>query len=220
MNQDNELLPALESGEVHIIIMGSLTYALDKQTSGIKVLGISLNENNQPVYHSAIIVHKKSTITNLQELKGKKIAFGSRFSTSSFLIPALYLDRIGISLSDIQYEFVGTQERILLGLLNYQYDAGAVIVDMIRKAKPGTFKILYKSDPIPGSPLVILKSRDKGFQENIINDLSRLRHYLKNHPQMIPFIEIDFRYGFSYEVNENIFDPLRLAYKRISPKIQ
>ena len=58
-------------------------------------------------------------------------------------------------MSDIKYSFLGAQPKILMSLLNGKNDAGAVIADLLDNIKPGTFKILHRSEPIPGSPVVI-----------------------------------------------------------------
>ena len=219
-NNDEDLLPALQNKEVQLIKMGPLSYALEKQKSPIQAIAVSLNEKGSPYYYSVIVVHKKSTITSLNQLKDKKVAFGSKYSTSSFLIPALYLERIGINLSDIKYSFLGAQPKILMSLINGKNDAGAVIADLLNNVKPGTFKILHRSEPIPGSPVVIAKELPQGTVDAITKDINSFNRYIRSNTDIQSGIEADFRYGFSLEVNETNFDPLRLAYKKLLPKIK
>ena len=219
-NKEEDLIPALEKQEIQIIKMSPLTYALKKQSTPIKAIAISLNKTGSPHYTSTIVVYKKSDITNLQQLKGKKIAFGSKYSTSSFLVAASYLERIGIKLSDIDYKFLGAQPKILLGIQKGEFDAGAVISDLLNNARPGTFRVLHRSEPIPGSPIIVSKKLPQGLVDSIKKDLRKFNRYMNNNPDIQSQIEGDFKYGFTLEVNENIFDPLRLAYKKILPKIK
>jgi len=218
--KEEDLIPALENREIQLIKMSPLIYALQKQQIPIKAVAISLNETGSPHYTAVIVTYKKSKITSLQQIKGKKIAFGSKFSSSSFLIPVLYLERIGIPLSDLDYQFLGAQTKILLALQKGEADVGAVTSDLLKNVRPGTFRILYRSEPIPGSPMVVSKSLPQGIVDAITEDLKIYNRMIRNEPELQSAIESDFKYGFSVEVNENIFDPLRLAYKKILPKIQ
>jgi len=61
------------------------------------------------------ITHASSRITTVQDLKGKRLALGSRGSVQAGLLPYYFLQQLGLSLRDV-VERVGRQE----------YDAGAV----------------------------------------------------------------------------------------------
>ncbi len=217
---DEELMNALVKNKVNIIKTGALFYSIQKQKHNIQAIAVSLNKNNLPYYTSSIVVYKKSPIKNLMEVKNKKFAFGSKYSSSLFLVAALYMEKIGIPLRELDYAFLGKQSKILLSLQKGVYDAGAVITDLLNNVRPGTFKELYRSDPIPGSPFIINKTMPKGKVEKLLEDLQNYTRYVKNHPDEVINLSGDFRFGFTIEVNENRFEPLRMAYKNMLPKIK
>lgn len=206
------LLEGLVKDEVHIIKMSPLVYSIRKLEQPIIAVALGKNKKGQPYYYSAIVAYKRSSVSSLVDLKGKRIAFGSRFSSSSFLIPLLYLEKMGISLEDLHYDFVGSQVQIVLKLMNLEYDAGAIRSDLLDKVRPGSFKILYLSDPIPESPLVIKKNQKSKLYPMLKEDLTAFNLYLETHPSILKNIESDFRYGFIFDFDDEMFTPLRLAF--------
>ncbi len=213
-----DLLEGLKKKEVTIIKMSPLVYSIHKTDAPITAIAVSQNKLKKPFYRSVIFAYRKSSVTSIDELKGKKIAFGSRFSASSFLIPVLYLTKIGFSLNDLQYDFLGSQVKIVLKCMNLEYDVGAVREDLLWKLRPGSYRILYKSEPIPESPLVIRRDAPLKIKTLIKQSLLSFNQKIQSSPDLQKKIESDFRYGFSFDFSEEMFIPLRLAYKKINLK--
>ncbi|GAB4170487.1 MAG: hypothetical protein Kow00108_04620 [Calditrichia bacterium] len=218
-----ELINGLTNGEIQVAKLSPLVYATSKLEKPIKAIALGNNAKGQPYYFSSIIVHKNSGIKNLRQLENKKIAFGSVYSASSFLIAFLYLDQIGLDLASLNFDFLGSQTKIVLEILDGKYDGGAIRSDLLEKVRPGTLIELYKSTPIPESPLVINTNMSPDVKNLIIEDLTKFDSWIESHPDESKNIESDFRYGLTFDVDEDIFTPLRMAqtkFQQIKRKIK
>ncbi|MFT6985177.1 MAG: phosphonate transport system substrate-binding protein [Psychromonas sp.] len=126
-------------------------------------------------YHSVIFVRKDSGINNLQDLKGKTIAFEDANSTSAYYLPAYALINAGLNLEQLSTprekasaDFVGyvfSKQEINTSVWVHKgrVDAGALSnIDWQKKSHmPESFhpdlKIIHKSISIPRAIEVLRK---------------------------------------------------------------
>ncbi len=89
-----------------------------------------------------ICVAKNSSIQAVEELKGKRFAFGNKRSTIGRYLSQLYLRKHGIIANDLaEYQYLNRHDKVGAAVAAGQFDAGAL--------KEGTFnKLLTKGAPL------------------------------------------------------------------------
>ncbi|SHM58062.1 phosphonate transport system substrate-binding protein [Caldanaerovirga acetigignens] len=112
--------------------------------------------NGTPYYEGYIIVHKKSGIISLEELRGKKVAFVDPKSASGYVFPRYLLKKAGIDLEcDLEALFLGTHDKVINSVLSQTVDAGATYSDAWKLMRQKGFpvdtelRIIAKTEPIP-----------------------------------------------------------------------
>jgi phosphonate transport system substrate-binding protein len=85
-------------------------------------------ETHTTRYYSAIITQADSPIQKLEDLKGKKFAFGDINSTSGSLYPRIMLDKAGLSdfANPSLFVYTGGHDATVLAVQNGTVDAGGV----------------------------------------------------------------------------------------------
>ena len=148
----NSYLEALERGAK----IQPLVAPIDKNTG-------------RPWYRAAIVVKTDSPIKNLSDLRGKKIAFVDKSSTSGYLIPAIAFQELQIlpkyDFAEIIY--AGTHSKSLRALQKGEVDAAATNIPFYMKSQklgklnPDEFRTIWESDSIPQVPVVISQKLPK-----------------------------------------------------------
>lgn len=114
-------------------------------------------------YRSIIVARADSGINTLADLKGKSFAFVDPASTSGNLIPRKILIENGID-PDKDFSttfYAGTHNAVEYAVANGKVDAGAdsdnSYARMVEQGEvdPKVNSIIYQSDPIQGSPIVV-----------------------------------------------------------------
>jgi len=130
-------------------------------------------------YKSVIIANAESEITSLEDLKEKTFAFVDPASTSGNLMPRKMLVENGINPEEDFEEFfyAGTHNAVAYAVANGKVDAGAigdnVYERMVSEGEldPKIVKIIFESDSIPGSPIVVRGDLSEELKEKIIQAL-------------------------------------------------
>ena len=196
------------------------------------------------VSYQSILVVKRDVISNLDELKGKRIAISSKKSLSGYLIPKFELDNKPLHFVDLPNEpgdtvmvSAGTSAAsqklfqaglvdglfgwsTLSGLANTGYSAGT-LVDLINRNNMSMdeLQIIWKSKPIFNGPHAITKDAPEGLQTNISQFLLNL---FEKNPRAYDSIENYRGGGFATVAHAN-YQPLieyvgALAQSQISTK--
>lgn len=126
------VVEALRFGKIDGAYLGPFTYVVANAQTGAQAI-ITQSIKGKPYYYSYLIVPRDSPIHEIKDaqglasLKGKKFAFGDPGSTSSSLIPRLALKNAGIDPEkDIQANFTGGHDKVLLAVANGQAEIGAI----------------------------------------------------------------------------------------------
>jgi len=130
-------------------------------------------------YHSIIVANADSGINSMSDLKGKSFAFVDPASTSGNLMPRKMLIDNGIDpeIDFSEYYYAGTHNAVEYAIANGKVDAAADSDNsydrMVAEGEidPDVNKIIYKSAPIPGSPIAIRGDLPEEFKEKIIQAL-------------------------------------------------
>ncbi len=135
--------------QIDLAYMGPGPYVKMTHTYGIKPVLACLEVNGKPFFHGMIITRQKSTIKTLQDLQGKRFAFGDPHSTMSYLLPRSMLRQAGVDLGNLKkYEFLGSHNNVALAVLGGYYDAGGVKEGVFYKYQGRGLRMLAKSPAI------------------------------------------------------------------------
>lgn len=86
------IVESLRSGRLDFALTGPAEYVVVRtKTNAVPLVGLT-----RPDYYSLIVVKSESGITDLKQLKGKKVAFGDHGSTSYHLAPYQILNDGGL----------------------------------------------------------------------------------------------------------------------------
>jgi phosphonate transport system substrate-binding protein len=175
-------IEAMRAKHIDMAWFGPFSYVIAANVADAEAIvnGVKTSTGSA-TYKSLIIANVNSGIETLDDLKGKNFAFVDPASTSGNLIPRKMLIENGIN-PDEDFSttfFAGTHNAVQYAIANGKVDAGAsgdnVYQRMIESGEisEDTNKIIYESEPIPGSPIVVRgslpESIKKSIQDALIN---------------------------------------------------
>jgi len=155
---------AMDNRHIEMAWFGPFSYILAAEEAGAEAIVNGVRrDTGKATYKSIIITRSDSGIETLEDLKGRTFAFVDPASTSGHLIPRKMLVENGIDpdkdFSTIYY--AGTHDAVELAVKNGSVDAGALGDTTHRRMlneghiESGEIIIVYESEPIPGSPIVV-----------------------------------------------------------------
>ncbi len=143
----------LGTGVIQFAAIGADTYIEAHAKYGVIPIVRGLNAEGRAEYQSVIVTGPKSSITSVEQLRGKRFAFGSVTSTQGHLIPRIVLAEHGLSFGDLsKHGFTGSHYNCAKSVAAGQYDAGGMQDIMGRRlAEEGLIRIIYTSKFYPSS---------------------------------------------------------------------
>ena len=205
-----EAVRYLRDGVTQISSLGDVTFTEASTLYGAIPIVKPLNQDGSPFYRSAIIVSNSSPLTSLQELKGKKMVFGSPHSTSGNLIPRYILWNNGIKLQELgTFSNLKHHDAVAKAILKGQYDAGAVKDVIANKYMSYGLRVLAYSEPLPSVPFVVRKEASPQFIKAVKQALLKLDRNNPEHKKIMANWDDEFKYGFA-EANA---DDYRMIFK-------
>lgn len=165
------MLKAIRQGEIELAWLGPVAYIEAEEAMAgnpkLKIFPIAKPERyGHSFYSSEIIVRQDSSITDLHQLSGRKMAFVDPESTSGYLLAAAHLMQSGISEKDpllTKPHFVYQYGNVVLGVLFGKFDAGAVFEGAPKiflkgkeAARVSELKVLTKSETVPYEPIAVI----------------------------------------------------------------
>ena len=160
-----EAILSLSNGQADIGWLGPFSSSEAKKTGGVEPFAVGLPKNSRsPNYNSLFIASKNSSINKLSDIIGQRIAINNSHSTSGYIIPKKELSNIEINL-DNESDFskvlkVENHDEAIDLLVKGEVDIAAVSsINLeqffkLNKSKKDEIKIIHKSNPISGAPLV------------------------------------------------------------------
>ncbi|MCM2357215.1 MAG: phosphate/phosphite/phosphonate ABC transporter substrate-binding protein [Geobacteraceae bacterium] len=156
-----------------------------------------LNEGGLPLYRCYIIVPANSPIRTLRDLKGKKVAFGNKHSTTGNLIPRYMLDKNGIRIAELgSLTNLGNHSAVAMAVLKGEYDAGAIKDVVTEPYLNHGLRILASSAALPSVPLIVRKGAPPEMIKAITNALTRLDRKNPEHRKIMDSWGLEFKNGF------------------------
>jgi phosphonate transport system substrate-binding protein len=155
---------AMRAKHIDMAWFGPFSYVIAANVAGAEAIANGVKESTgSSTYKSIIVTNINSGIKTLDDLKGKSFAFVDPASTSGNLIPRKMLIENDID-PDNDFStsyYAGTHNAVLYAVANGKVDAGATGDNVYdRMVEAGEIDsesniIIYKSKPIPGSPIVV-----------------------------------------------------------------
>jgi len=122
----SSMIEAMRFGRIDLAYFGPLSYVLAKSKSDIEPFAAMVTDG-KPTYRSVVIANAKAGVNTLADIKGKKMVYGDRASTSSHLIPKSMLAEAGLLQDrDYQQHFVGAHDAVAVNVANGNADAGGL----------------------------------------------------------------------------------------------
>jgi len=204
------VLQAFAAKQIEIAGLGASAYAgawLDTN-GGVEPLFVAEEADGSIHYLSVMVVRADSGITNLEQMRGKALAWADANSASGYLIPRFSLRRAGIGVEPGQYfsrtGFGGGHEQAVVAVLQRQYDAAVTwtsgqgdeaqgfsrgnLTAMVQKGllNMRDLRIIWRSEPILNGPMGTRTDLPAAFKE----DIKRFHLALpKTHPDIYKQIE-------------------------------
>jgi len=136
-------------GQTDICYMTPSTYIEAHERYGVELLAKAVR-NGVPYSHTIVVAGEKSGVTRLEDLRGKKFAFGDEMSTSSYLVPRYMLAQAGVKLSDLrEYKFLGHHDDVARAVLHGDFDAGGLRETTAHQFRDKGLRFIKVSDDIP-----------------------------------------------------------------------
>src|SRR5262244_4159794 len=154
------------AGNIHISYYGPASYSTAYMT-GVKTEPFVTTRNNDGAigYYSVIYVKADSPYKDIHDLKGKTIGFVDPNSTSGYNAPRFFLNKAGIDADSFFGKSIvtGSHENAVIALEKGTVDCAANwwnadddsnLTRMVKKdmAKKEDFRVIFKSELLPGSP--------------------------------------------------------------------
>lgn len=169
----SSMIEAMRFGRIDLAYFGPLSYVLAKSKAEIEPFA-AMVKGGKTTYRSVVIANSKAGIDSLKDIKGKKMAYGDRVSTSSHLIPKTMLAEHGLHADrDYSQHFVGTHDSVAVNVANGNADAGGLSEDIWGYLKdrklvdPAKVKVLGYSQEYPQFPWTMRSNLDPELKNKI-----------------------------------------------------
>lgn len=123
----SSMIEAMRFGRIDLAYFGPLSYVMAKSKSDIEPFAAMIVDG-KPTYCSIIIANAESGVETYADIKGKKMAYGDRASTSSHLIPkTVLMESAGLEAErDYEAHFVGSHDSVAVNVANGNAEAGGL----------------------------------------------------------------------------------------------
>jgi phosphonate transport system substrate-binding protein len=203
----------LAEGSTDLAFLTPTTYIEAHRQCGAVLLVKALRKG-APSMHAAIVVRTDSGITRIEDLREKRVAFGDRMSTTSYLIPRFMLAEAGIGLNELSgYDFLGHHDDVAKAVLAGEYDAGGLRETAARLIEGRGLSVLKTSFEIPEFNICVSKDLDRTVAEELKKALLALDGSNKEHARLLSLIDPDYT-GFAAAVDGD-YDGIRKVVEQM-----
>ena len=205
----NGIITLLKNDSIDIALLGGVTYIVAGGRAKLIPLLKPLDARGKPFYRSVIITRDDNTIKSIHDIRGRSFAFASRWSTSGSMVPLYNLYFHGIELRDLsRYSYLKHQDSVIREVLKGNYDAGAVMDNILHAYKDKGLRIVFTSEPVPELIIVARKGMPRNILDSTKKALLALSAKDQAHMEILRGWAEDIRYGF-VEADDPDFDGIR-----------
>ena len=147
----NATVEGLGNGSLDVAYLGGLTYLKAHARYGVVPLVQRVEDQR---FHALLITQASAPIHSLQDLKGKRFAFGDINSTSGHMFPYLAMSEAGVDPDkDITFRYTGSHAATIKAVEAGAVDAGATDETVFKqmtsdgKADPTKLRVFYTTQP-------------------------------------------------------------------------
>lgn len=184
-----------------IAFLGGSPYTVITEDYGEKPLLARYEFEGNPTFRSVVVTSESSPLSSLEELQGKRFAFGNKNSTLSTQVPLFMLHQAGIALEDLKaYIHMRNHENVVMGTIFGDFDAGAVAEEVYREKRHEGLKALAFSPPLSTHLFVTAATMPKPLRQKIRQALlqlddPRILHAISNKlTGFVPVKDSDYDY--------------------------
>ena len=211
-------IEAMRNKHIDMAWFGPFSYIIAaREANGEALVNGMRRDTHKSTYRTVFVTRFDSGIESIDDLKGRSFAFVDPASTSGNLMPRKVLMDHGIDpendFSTMYY--AGTHNGVEMAVKNGTVDAGAdsdtSYYRMINEGQidPEVNVIIYESEPIPGSPIVVrgdlpqdLKDR---IQQALIDMDEQTLHQVKGWGDIEKYVKVtDSDYDVIREIEETL----------------
>lgn len=212
-NDYNGVIEALRSGKLDIAYLGPFSYVLASEVAGAEAFAVAVTKKTgKSAYHSMIIARKDKGLQTVPQLKGHTFAFVDPSSASGHLFPKAGLMGAGFD-ADKGFSrviFSGSHDASIMAVANNKVDAAAVADRIFDSAvskgvvKAEDFQVVWRSQPIPESPMVWRKNLDAATKQKVAAAMAEIKD--------LPWGDQGVLNGFA-PTNDQAYDVVRQTAK-------
>jgi phosphate/phosphite/phosphonate ABC transporter binding protein len=201
----------LGTGQVDIACFDPATYCEVRARYRGNVIPLVRTVAKEGATSRSVLVAKgNSGIGKVVEVKGRRLALGSRQSSFSYLIPLAMLHDVGIGIQDFaSVDYLQQEDSVALSVLIGNHDVGALSEYVAKKYTDDGLVIIKSSEAIPQFVLCSSRKLPPDMREFIIKDLVSL-----SHGQGLP--AVDERIGGFVAAEDRDFDVVRAMIKELT----
>jgi phosphate/phosphite/phosphonate ABC transporter binding protein len=208
-----QTLKNLEEGVTDFAFLTPTTYIDARKRFGV-VLLVKALRRGVPYTHAAIVTRRVSGITRIEDIAGKRFAFGDQMSTSSYLVPLQMLTSTGIKLEDLKdYGFLGHHDDVARAVISGEYDAGGLRESTAKEFEDRGLEVIKTSFEIPEFNICASKNIDESMMGRIKTSLLALNTKDKGHAHLLSQIDQDYT-GFA-EAADSDYEAIRRAIETL-----
>ncbi len=172
---------------------GSFSYVLTKARAQIEPIARP-DYQGTSTYRGLIVVRRDSKISNVAQMKGKRLALVHQATFAGYLFPLLYFQEQGIKYLEgyfSQVKFYGGHDSAIFALLKGQADIATpkdLVYQRLIKENPDLEKkleVLAVSEPVPSNALCVSKDLDSNLKRKLKDILINLH----KDPNSLPILE-------------------------------
>ena len=205
-------LRAAGEDRLDMAFLGPLTYVRMIEEYGHKPILAGLESGGAPCFHGHVVVREDSPVSSLEELRGRRFAFGDPHSTMGTLVPRDLLARAGIRPEHFaSYRHLSGHENVALAVLSGTVDAGAVKAEVFEAYQERGLRALARTDCFPEYLFVGRANLDPGWIARLRELLLGLRQAGAVASVLVP---IRKRATALIPVEDADYDPLRAILSR------
>ncbi len=168
----NQGRSALERGTVDFARCDSSGFVVANQLqTPYNLLAVELNKGLKR-NNGLIVTRSDSGIQSINELKGKRFAFGDPLSSTGSLLPKALLLQHGIDATKLKsHDYLGRSDFVMFSVLSSAHDAGAVSTEHYQKhCEPEDVLVLHVVEDV-SNPWICNSSLDQHVREAVTSAL-------------------------------------------------
>ncbi|MEH6892068.1 phosphate/phosphite/phosphonate ABC transporter substrate-binding protein [Bacillus sp. JJ864] len=158
----NEISMLMINGGADIAILSTGAYITYKHVEGLEAIAMQ-ERMGVPYYYGYVVVHRQNEISDINDLRGKNVAFTDPTSYSGYIFVRKKLAELSETPEHFfgRYVFTYNHESSLGAVINKVVDAAAVdslVFERTKRQNPELVKdleIIEKTEPIGTGPVVV-----------------------------------------------------------------